>query len=326
MYEIIPMLIVDSIILGISSYQDIKYKSVDDIIIYSLFIFNIFYFLFLIYLGYYPQNILFSYFILLLFIILYSLRLLAIGDLYVFFSIFLLLSYFSLNSLFLFFFYLFLFGFIFHNLEGAKIFYKNNNKYFYLSILDIIIILLSIYFIYNFFFSYSILYLFISLIFLYISYFIFRIFEKELREKLTFRRKAEELVEGDWIEDNIELEKIEEEDMNLLLKYFDVERKEKYILRFKKEKIYNKILLIIISILPIIFYIISLKFFIFSIIIILLSFHIFQNKIFKGRKGLSKEEIEVLKKVSKYNKIEFNVYEGAPFVPPIFFALILLII
>ncbi|BFI73050.1 hypothetical protein YN1_0370 [Nanoarchaeota archaeon] len=326
MYYLLPLLIVDGIILGISSYQDIKQKSVDDIIIYILFIFNISYFLFMIFSGYYPNNILFSYIIFLFFVILYSLRLLAIGDLYIFFSIILLLSFLSIKILLSFIIYLFLFGFIFHNIEGVKVFYKKNKKCFYLSIINIILVLFSISFIYYFLISFVLYYLLISLALIYISYFIFKIFEKNIREELTFKRKVNELVEGDWIEDMIEINNIKEEDLEKVKKYFDIEKKDKYIIKFKKGSIVNQIILIIFSLIPIIFYFINIFYFYISLIAILIIFHLFQNKIFKGRTGLSKEEIEILKKLSEYNDITVEVSEGAPFVPPIFFALILSII
>ncbi|EOD42380.1 putative membrane protein [Candidatus Nanobsidianus stetteri] len=315
------------IILLYSSYQDIKYKSVDDIIIYILLIFNVFYFLYLIIQNIYPENLIFSYFILLFFVLLYLFRLLAIGDLYIFFSIFFLLSFFSLYKMLLFLFYLVLFGFIFHNIEAIKI-YRENRKKYYISIINIILILISIYFINLFILYFNIYYLLISLIFVYIPYFLFRYISKDMEEKLTFIRNVNELVEGDWIEDGIEVNNIKKEDKEILVKYFDIyENENKYILKFKRNnKLINSIIILFIIIIPLIFYFLNEIFFYYSVILIIIFYHIFQNKLFIGRFGLSKEEINILKKLGEYNDIKVKVKEGAPFIPPIFLSLILLLI
>ncbi len=327
MNEIIPLLIFDMIILMYSSYQDIKYKSVDDIIIYILLIFNVFYFSYLIVQNIYPINLIFSYLILLFFIFLYLFRLLAIGDLYIFFSIFFLLSFFSLYKMLLFLFYLVLFGFIFHNIEAIKI-YKENRKKYYISIFNIISILASIYFINIFFLYFNIYYLLISLIFIYIPYFLFRYISSDLEKRLTFIRNVNELVEGDWIEDEIELNSIKKEDRKILTKYFDIyEKNNKYILKFKNNiKLINSFIILIIATLPLIFYLLNEVFFYYSILFIIIFYHIFQNKLFFGRFGLSKEEINILKKLGEYNDIKVKVKEGAPFIPPIFLSLMLLLI
>jgi hypothetical protein len=327
MNEMLPLLIFDIIILLYSSYQDIKYKSVDDIIIYILLIFNVFYFLYLIIQNIYPENLIFSYLILLFFALLYLFRLLAIGDLFIFFSIFFLLSFFSPYKMLLFLFYLVLFGFIFHNIEAIKI-YKENRKKYYISILNIILISISIYFINLFFLYFNIYYLLISLIFVYIPYFLFRYISKDLEEKLTFMRSVNELVEGDWIEDGIEVNNIKEEDKEILIKYFDIyENENKYILKFKSNnKLINSIIILFIVILPLIFYFLNEIFFYYSMPFIIIFYHIFQNKLFIGRFGLSKEEINILKKLGEYNDIKVKVKEGAPFIPPIFLSLILLLI
>ena len=327
MNEIFPLLIFDIIILLYSSYQDIKYKSVDDIVIYILLIFNVFYFLYLIIQNIYPENLIFSYLILLFFVLLYLFRLLAIGDLFIFFSIFFLLSFFSPYKMLLFLFYLVLFGFIFHNIEAIKI-YKENRKKYYISILNITLILISIYFINLFLLYFNIYYLLISLIFVYIPYFLFRYISKDLEEKLTFIRNVNELVEGDWIEDEIEVNNIKKEDREILIKYFDIyENENRYILKFKSNnKLINSIIILFIVILPLIFYFLDEIFFYYSIPFIIIFYHIFQNKLFIGRFGLSKEEINILKKLGEYNDIKVKVKEGAPFIPPIFLSLILLLI
>ena len=327
MNEILPLLIFDMIILLYSSYQDIKYKSVDDIIIYILLIFNVFYFLYLIIQNIYSENLIFSYLILLFFVLLYLFRLLAIGDLYIFFSIFFLLSFFSPYKMLLFLFYLVLFGFIFHNIEAIKI-YRENRKKYYISIFNIVLILISIYFINLFILYFNIYYLLISLIFVYIPYFLFRYISKDLEEKLTFIRSVNELVEGDWIEDGIEVNNIKREDKEILVKYFDIyENENKYILKFKSNnKLINSVIILFIVILPLIFYFLNEIFFYYSVILIIIFYHILQNKLFIGRFGLSKEEINILKKLGEYNDIKVKVKEGAPFIPPIFLSLILLLI
>ena len=327
MNEMLPLLVFDIIILAYSSYQDIKYKSVDDIIIYILLIFNVFYFLYLIVQNIYPGNFIFSYYILLFFTLLYLFRLLAIGDLFIFFSIFFLLSFFSLYKILLFLFYLVLFGFIFHNIEAIKI-YKENRKRYYISIFNIISILVSIYFINLFVLYFDIYYLLISLIFIYIPYFLFRYISKDLEEKLTFMRNVNELVEGDWIEDGIEINSIKKEDKEILVKYFDIyENENKYVLKFKNNnKLINSLIILIISVLPLIFYFLNEIFFYYSMPFIIIFYHIFQNKLFIGRFGLSKEEINILKKLGEYNDIKIKVKEGAPFIPPIFLSLIFLLI
>jgi len=327
MNEIFPLLIFNIIILLYSSYQDIKYKSVDDIVIYILLVFNVFYFLYLIIQNIYSENLIFSYLILLFFVLLYLFRLLAIGDLFIFFSIFFLLSFFSPYKMLLFLFYLVLFGFIFHNIEAIKI-YKENRKKYYISILNITLILISIYFINLFLLYFNIYYLLISLIFVYIPYFLFRYISKDLEEKLTFIRNVNELVEGDWIEDGIEVNNIKKEDREILIKYFDIyENENKYILKFKSNnKLINSIIILFIVILPLIFYFLDEIFFYYSMSFIIIFYHIFQNKLFIGRFGLSKEEINILKKLGEYNDIKVKVKEGAPFIPPIFLSLILLLI
>jgi hypothetical protein len=227
----------------------------------------------------------------------------------------------------LFLFYLVLFGFIFHNIEAIKI-YKENRKKYYISILNIILILISIYFINLFLLYFNIYYLLISLIFVYIPYFLFRYISKDLEEKLTFIRNVNELVEGDWIEDGIEVNNINKEDREILIKYFDIyENENKYILKFKSNnKLINSIIILFIVILPLIFYFLNDIFFYYSMPFIIIFYHIFQNKLFIGRFGLSKEEINILKKLREYNDIKVKVKEGAPFIPPIFLSLILLII
>jgi len=327
MNEILPLLIFDIIILLYSSYQDIKYKSVDDIIIYILLIFNVFYFLYLIIQSIYPENLIFSYLILLFFALLYLFRLLAIGDLFIFFSICFLLSFFSPYKMLLFLFYLVLFGFIFHNIEAIKI-YKENRKKYYISILNIILILISIYFINLFLLYFNIYYLLISLIFVYVPYFLFRYMSKDMEKKLIFIRNVNELVEGDWIEDGIEVNNIKKENREILIKYFDIyENENKYILKFKNNnKLISSIIILFIVILPLIFYFLNEIFFYYSMPFIIIFYHIFQNKLFIGRFGLSKEEINILKKLGEYNDIKVKVKEGAPFIPPIFLSLILLLI
>jgi len=290
-------------------------------------IFNVFYFSYLIVQNIYPINLIFSYLILLFFILLYLFRLLAIGDLYIFFSIFFLLSFFSLYEILLFLFYLVLFGFVFHNIEAIKI-YKENRKKYYISIFNIISVLASIYFINIFFLYFNIYYLLISLIFIYIPYFLFRYISSDLEKRLTFIRNVNELVEGDWIEDEIELNSIKEEDRKILTKYFDIyEKNNKYILKFKNNiKLVNSSIILIIAALPLIFYLLNEIFFYYSILFIIIFYHIFQNKLFFGRFGLSKEEINILKKLGEYNDIKVKVKEGAPFIPPIFLSLMLLLI
>jgi hypothetical protein len=227
----------------------------------------------------------------------------------------------------LFLFYLVLFGFIFHNIEAIKI-YKENTKKYYISIINIISILISIYFINLFLLYFNIYYLLVSLIFIYIPYFLFRYISKDLEEKLTFIRNVNELVEGDWIEDGIKVNNIKNEDKEILIKYFDIyENENKYILKFKSNnKLINSIIILFIVILPLIFYFLNEIFFYYSMPFIIIFYHIFQNKLFIGRFGLSKEEINILKKLGEYNDIKVKVKEGAPFIPPIFLSLILLLI
>ena len=114
----------------------------------------------------------------------------------------------------------------------------------------------------------------VSLIFLLLSYFIYKKYEKDVKEKLTFFRKPYELVEGDWVE-YIEVEKVYDE----FKKYFDV----------KDNKLYLK------------------------------------KKYFFEQRGLSKKQIEVLRKYENEIKIVAKVYEGFPFVPSIFISYILIL-
>jgi hypothetical protein len=188
--------------------------------------------------------------------------------------------------------------------------------------------LVSVYFINLFFLYLDIYYLLISLILIYIPYFLFRYISKDLEEKLTFIRNVNDLVEGDWIEDGIEVNNIKEEDKEMLVKYFDIyEKGNKYILKFKNNnKLINSFIILLIIILPLIFYSLNEILFYYSMPFIIIFYHIFQNKLFIGRFGLSKEEIGILKKLGEYNNIKVKVKEGAPFVPSIFLSLILLLL
>ena len=159
-------------------------------------------------------------------------------------------------------------------------------------------------------------------------YLLFRYISSDLEKRLTFIRNVNELVEGDWIEDGIELNSIKEEDRKILTKYFDIyEKNNKYILKFKNNiKLVNSFIILIIATLPLIFYLLNEVFFYYFIPFIIIFYHIFQNKLFFGKFGLSKEEINILRKLGEYNDIKVKVKEGAPFIPPIFLSLMLLLI
>ncbi|MGB9674730.1 MAG: hypothetical protein ACPLX8_01200, partial [Nanopusillaceae archaeon] len=73
---LLTLMLVDFAILFYSSYQDIKYKSIDDFVIYLFFIFNISYTLYLVLiLNVFPTNIFLSILIILFFYSLYLFRL-----------------------------------------------------------------------------------------------------------------------------------------------------------------------------------------------------------------------------------------------------------
>lgn len=166
------------------------------------------------------------------------------------------------------------------------------------------------------------------MILLYISYFIFRIFEKDLRSRLIYTRTVDKLVEGDWIDDNIIISNIPDSVYSKVNRYFNVRKEgDNYILSFKdKNKYISSILIIILSLVPMILYIFNIYISTISFFIILIIYNISQNRLFSGNQGLSLEEINILKELSKYNNIELKVMEGAPFIPPIFLALLLSIL
>jgi len=311
--------------LFLASVQDIIKKSVSDVIHYLSLIFSFSFIITSIIYDFLPMNIFFGYLLLLMFVILYIFRLLAIGDLYMMFFLFYFLSYQSLNSIIKFLIGLSFFGSLMQAIEAIKIYYrKRDYKKMNIFVLSSFLILISLTL-----FLYSLndiinrfnLFL-ISILLLMFPLIVFKIYEKEIRESLTFKRKVDELVEGDWIEGEIEIK-----DLNLLdeLKknFLVIEKDGKYFIKFDKYDIKKKLYILLISIFPMVF-LNNQVLFIISILISILILTIKHDYFFEGELGLSKKQIEVLKKALKDE--EFIVKEGAPFIPAIFLSYIISIL
>jgi len=311
--------------LFLASIQDIIKKSVSDFIHYLLIIFSISFIIFSLLYNFLPKNIFFGYLILLMFIFLYSFRLLAIGDLYIMFFLFYFLSYQNLTNIFKFLIYLPFFGSVMQSFEAIRIYYKKKDykkiTIFSFSILFIIISLVFlIYSLENIIDRYF--FLLISLLLLIFPLIIFKIYEKEIKNSLTFKRKANELVEGDWIEGEVEIKNMDFLD-EIRKNFLVIERDGRYFIKFDKSDIKGKIIIILSSIFPIIFLNNQLLFII-SILVSLFILTIMHDYLFKGDLGLSKKQIEILKKV--FRDEEFTVREGAPFIPAIFLSYLISLI
>lgn len=313
--------------LTIASIQDIKKKAVDDHIHYIFLSIFIPYFLYLYITGYLIiKSIVLPVFIFSIFILLYVFRLLAIGDIYIMFSITLLLFTYNSEFSIKFLIFTFLSTLFVNNLEFIKLFKRD--KLVILSIFSLFFYFISIYYLIlvykEGFYAENVFYFLYSLIFTMISLLFFKPIENKMKEKLKFERKVSELIEGDWIEGEIYLSNIDENTLRELEKEFKLKKvDDKYIINFNykffdKEKI---ILLLIISAfisLSLILYYYFVILYIFIIIILT----IFHDKIFRGDLGLSKKQIELLRKIDE-NNIKVRVIEGSPFIPAILIGYIL---
>jgi len=311
--------------LFLASIQDIIKKSVSDFIHYLLLIFSISFIVFSLLYNFLPNNIFFGYLILLMFVFLYNFRLLAIGDLYIMFSLFYFLSYQSLTNIFKFLIGLSFFGSIMQSFEAIRIYYKKKNYrkiiLFSFSLLFVVIsLILLIYSLENIIDRF--VFLLISIFFLLFPLIVFKIYEREIKDNLTFRRKVDELVEGDWIEGEVEIKNTDFLD-ELRKDFLVMERDGKYFIKFDRADIKRKALIILISIFPMIF-LDSQLLFIISILVSLLILTLMHDYLFKGDLGLSKKQIELLKKT--FRDEEFIVREGAPFIPAIFLSYVISLI
>jgi len=313
------------VLLFIASIQDMIKKSVSDFIHYSLLIFSISFIVLSILYNSLPSNILFGYFILLMFVFLYSFRLLAIGDLYIMFFLFYFLSYQSFTGIFKFLIGLSFFGSMMQSLEAIRVYYKKkDHKKIAIFVFSVFLIISSLIFL-----IYSLedivnryIFLLLSLSLLLPTLIIFKLYEEKIRENLTFRRKVDELVEGDWIEGEVEIKNLDLLD-ELKQNFLVINRDGKYFIRFNRPNIKRKILIILISAFPLIF--LNNQFlFAVSILISILISTIMHDRLFNSDLGLSKKQIEILKKAFKGE--EFIVREGAPFVPAIFLSYLISII
>ncbi|MEM1687882.1 MAG: hypothetical protein QXM04_00610 [Nanopusillaceae archaeon] len=311
-------------ILLLASIQDFLKKSVSDSIHYFLIIFAFSITIYNLYIGNLPQNSFLSYLILIFFFLMYLLKFLAIGDLYIMFSLFFFLSNFSFQQIFKFLIMLAVGGSIVHGFEALKIFYRNKefkNLFFIIfSILSSLIagIMYLISFS-NFLEKYPLFFL-SSLLFL-VSATILKIYENRLKKELTFERTIDELVEGDWIENELFINEIPENLSKDFEENFFLEKKEKgYIIKLKNPKKEFRFLVFLIFLAPLVFLNV-VEMFMISTMFVIFFLTIIHDKIFKDDLGLSRKQIELLKKVFDKNT-KFIVKEGAPFVPAITLAYI----
>jgi len=310
------------ILLFLASVQDILKKSVSDVIHYLSLIFSISFIILTVFYGILPRNLFFGYLVLLMFLILYVLRLVAIGDLYVIFFLFYFISFLDLIGLVKFTVGLAFFGNIMHSIEAIKIYIKNKDNFktvLFITIIPLIIISLSL-----FFYSLENLYnrtnfLLISSILLLIPAIVLKIYEPEIKKNLTFKRKVSDLVEGDWLEGEIEVKRMEF--LDEIMKNFHVIRKDnKYIIKFNEFNWRRRIIIMLTGFVPFLF-INNQIYFIVSILLIVLLLTALHKYIFRGELGLSKEQIDLLKRTFD-DSITFEVIEGAPFIPAIFLSYI----
>ncbi len=314
------------ILLFLASIQDILKKSVSDAIHYISIVFAISFMIFSLFKNLFPKNILFGYLILLLFLILYVLRYVAIGDVYIMFFLFYFLSFLSIHQIFKFLVSLSIFGSVMHSFEAIKIYYKRREYHKVLLFGGMIgIILISLYL---FFYSLENLYiryplLLLSAAFLAIPLLIFKLFEEEIKESLTFKRKVEELVEGDWVEGEVEVKDISL--LEQIKKNFYIIKKEgKYVIKLDHVDWKKRILILLLALLPLIFSQNTFRFIV-AIIALIIGLTTMHNYFFRGELGLSKEQIRILKKICRDDDV-FIVREGAPFIPAIFLAYVISIL
>jgi len=311
--------------LLLASVQDIIKKSVSDIIHYLSLIFSFSFIITSIIYDFLPVNIFFGYLLLLVFVILYIFRLLAIGDLYIMFFLFYFLSYQNLNNIIKFLIGLSFFGSLMQSIEAIKVYYKKRSykkmvvfiSSFFLILMSLSLFLYSLDDIINRFNLFL-----ISIFLLMFPLVTFKVYEKEIKDSLTFKRKADELVEGDWVEGEIEIKDpnfLDELKKNFLV----VEKDGKYFIKFDKYNVKKNFYILLISIFPIIFFNNQILFII-SILISILILTVKHDYFFEGELGLSRKQIEILKKVFKDE--EFTVREGAPFIPAIFLSYVISIL
>lgn len=315
-------------LLSIASVQDFFKKSVSDIIHYLLLVFAFSIATYNLLIGNVNGNYLYAYFILIFFFLMYLFKFLAIGDLYIMFSLLFFLSNLNFQQILVFFIMLAIFGAVFHSIEAIKIFYKNKEikNLFFVTVAMILSILAGILFsiifknimeMYNLFL--------ISSFLLLISTIILKLYEEKIKKELTFERSVDELVEGDWVENEIKVKNIPEELLEEISKNFVLEKKgDLYIIKLKNYNNKRKFITLSIVLVPLIFYN-SIQLFLLSTIFIILLLTFIHDKIFKDDLGLSKKQIELLKKIVDKDT-KFVVKEGAPFVPAITLAYIFSII
>ncbi|MEM4757833.1 MAG: hypothetical protein QW184_01630 [Nanopusillaceae archaeon] len=316
------------LLLSVASVQDFLKKSVSDIIHYLLLVFAFSIAIYNLLTGNVNNNYFYSYFILLFFFLMYLFKFLAIGDLYIMFSLFFFLSNLNFQQILVFFIMLAIFGAVFHSMEAIKIFYKNKEikNVFFVTIAMLLSILAGIFFsitFKNMIENYNLFLM--SSFFLLISTIILKTYEEKIKKELTFERSIDELVEGDWVENEIKIRNIPEELLEEINKNFVLEKKENlYTIKLKNYNNKRKFMILLLIIIPFVFYN-NIRLFLVSVISIILLLTLIHDKIFKDDLGLSKKQIELLKKIVDKDT-KFIVKEGAPFVPAITFAYIFSII
>jgi len=231
--------------LLLASIEDLRKKAVNDIINYYMiiFTFSLMLYNFLKY-NLLPQNILIGLFILLLYFAFYIIKAVAIGDLFIFLWLFYYISFFNYHQFIIFLISTFLSGFLIANIYSVYLFYKNkkDKQKFILAIISLLFSLIASSILIYFYMMLltDIIYLIFSLILLLFAAFLFKTYEKDVKEMLKFIRKPSELIEGDWIEHGIIYGNLNEEALKKIEKDFIIKKEtNRYIIKPKRKLLFG---------------------------------------------------------------------------------------
>ena len=237
MYELIPLLP-----LAVSSLEDLRYKAVPDSINYFMLIFTCILATYLwVTKHFIPKYITFSLLVLIFFFIMYLAKFLAIGDLFLMFWLFYYLGFFNPIKIIEFIIFTFLSGFIVANIYSIWILNKNKTKLWslYISLALSVVSLAGLWYIYKKMLINSIYY-FQYILLLILAFILFKTNEDKIKNLLVFKRKPNELVEGDWVCEPIELTEIPADLENTIKKYFNIQKEnDKFLLSPKEDLLYG---------------------------------------------------------------------------------------
>ena len=252
MLEILVLLPIP--ILALMSIEDLKYKAVSDDINYFFLIYTYLLLAFLHFLRIISLDIKVIVSLLAIFIVLHLIKAFAIGDMIVFIWLTPYLSLLGFNSIINFYLFLFTVGIV-NSLILSTIYLRKyrKNKYKYsliLSILSLVSAAIIFYSVYTLKYVNVLEYkdtlknIIIAYILYLIVFIIYKInIDKSVRNILTFVRTPNELVEGDWIKNEIKVKNIPENLRKKVENLFIVEESNDntVILRLKYNSIFRSV-------------------------------------------------------------------------------------